>query len=302
MSQFQATQNKAAIKKIRSLLGNSFSDHASENLEKSKADHAFKIRGHHGQVCIRIYNEPKPNVHGGLLLSKGGQQYLAHTGNFSMKVQGFREYYLQNTKQKTVKFEWENKHYQAVLIAALDNDKKFYDGIEKFINDVLELKSVYVDDYGLKPTEHEAIDEINARFRNGKIAATTREQLIKSRCGQGKFRKDVLTLYGTCFFTGIQDPTILVAGHIKSWIESNNEERLDPLNGFALTPTYDRLFDQHLISFDDKGGLLVSSKLDKKLCKILNLKEGKVFLDGKEIATRKKYLDSHAKIFFRKQR
>ena len=63
-----------------------------------------------------------------------------------------------------------------------------------------------------------------------------------------------------------------VSGLIKT-NESNDEERLDVDNGILLSPMIDSLFDRHLISFDDDGTLLISSKLSSKNIKKLNLLE-----------------------------
>lgn len=51
------------------------------------------------------------------------------------------------------------------------------------------------------------------------------------------------------------------ASHIKPWRDSSNEERLDPHNGLPLIASLDALFDSGLISFDERGTLLVSPKL-----------------------------------------
>ncbi len=100
---------------------------------------------------------------------------------------------------------------------------------------------------------------------------TERKELIKCRLGQGKFRAGLLKLRGQCYVTGITDPRLLRASHIKPWRDSTNQERLDPHNGLLLTPLYDHLFDQGLISFDDTGAILLSSSLSPNTIQALNL-------------------------------
>lgn len=92
--------------------------------------------------------------------------------------------------------------------------------------------------------------------------ATEREELRKARVGQGRFRKQLLDLWGgRCAVTGVELQTVLVASHIKPWRSSANSERLDPHNGLLLLPQYDKLFDHGYVTFDDDGALLVSPAL-----------------------------------------
>lgn len=100
---------------------------------------------------------------------------------------------------------------------------------------------------------------------------TERAELIKCRLGQGKFRAALLKLRGKCYVTGITDPRLLRASHIKPWRDSTNAQRLDPHNGLLLTPLYDHLFDQGLISFTDDGEMLVASALSETTLTALNI-------------------------------
>lgn len=54
---------------------------------------------------------------------------------------------------------------------------------------------------------------------------------------------------------------VLVASHIKPFIQSNDTEAYDPNNGLLLSRTVDSLFDLKYISFDDEGNMLKSKKL-----------------------------------------
>jgi predicted restriction endonuclease len=56
---------------------------------------------------------------------------------------------------------------------------------------------------------------------------------------------------------------VLVASHSKKWANSSNAERLDPYNGLLLTANVDKLFDSGLISFDDKGGVLIGKGIGR---------------------------------------
>lgn len=90
---------------------------------------------------------------------------------------------------------------------------------------------------------------------------TTRAALVQARIGQGPFRADLVRYWGACAVTGVSEPAVLRASHIKPWRAASNAERLDPYNGLLLAAHLDALFDAGLITFDAKGQMLVSSLL-----------------------------------------
>ena len=107
------------------------------------------------------------------------------------------------------------------------------------------------------------IDEVELFFflstlNNPLVSATEKQDMLAIRIGQARFRNLVLAVWeGKCAVTS--STQLLVAGHIKPWSSSNNQERLDPYNGIALSPVYDKAFDSGLISFDEEGRLLLSN-------------------------------------------
>ncbi|MBV9590836.1 MAG: HNH endonuclease [Hyphomicrobiales bacterium] len=95
------------------------------------------------------------------------------------------------------------------------------------------------------------------------IDDTVRNSLIQARRGQGMFRQNVEIIEPACRLTGITNPSLLIASHIKPWrLCQTAEERLDGMNGFMLTPDADHLFDRGFISFEDNGQVLVSPRVD----------------------------------------
>ncbi|MFT4936456.1 MAG: putative restriction endonuclease, partial [Pseudoalteromonas distincta] len=93
---------------------------------------------------------------------------------------------------------------------------------------------------------------------------TVRESVIQARRGQGRFRKNVEALERSCRLTGITNPTLLKASHIKPWrLCETASERLDGMNGLLLTPDADLLFDRGFISFSDEGEVLVSPRAEE---------------------------------------
>jgi predicted restriction endonuclease len=61
--------------------------------------------------------------------------------------------------------------------------------------------------------------------------------------------------------TGFNDHRILIASHIHPWQDADDDERLDVNNGILLSPTYDALFDRHLITFDNSGRIVLNDAI-----------------------------------------
>ena len=93
---------------------------------------------------------------------------------------------------------------------------------------------------------------------------TERQAVIRARRGQGRFRSNVEAIERACRLTGITNPALLIASHIKPWrVCKTAKERLDGMNGLLLTPDADLLFDRGFISFQENGEVLVSERVDK---------------------------------------
>lgn len=126
------------------------------------------------------------------------------------------------------------------------------------------------------------------------IKVTEKINLLKSRVGQGKFRKDLLSFWNGCSVTGYKDKSILIASHIKPWSISSNLERMDKFNGLLLLPNLDKVFDRGLVSFDNAGKILISPYLR-------NPEELGIFTEMR-INLHKhhsKYISHHRKLVFR---
>lgn len=94
------------------------------------------------------------------------------------------------------------------------------------------------------------------------LSETQREAVIMARVGQGVFRDRLIDAWeGCCSVTGTSVLPALVASHIKPWLHSSNEERLDPNNGLLLVGTLDRLFDQGLITFEEDGRIHIGESI-----------------------------------------
>lgn len=91
--------------------------------------------------------------------------------------------------------------------------------------------------------------------------ASITQALVNQRVGQDFFRRAVLANYeDTCCITGIADPRLLTASHIKPW-GKDTENRHNPANGLLLSATLDRAFDRGLITVDHNRRIMVSRQL-----------------------------------------
>lgn len=122
----------------------------------------------------------------------------------------------------------------------------------------------------IKNTTVEVLNHIpeNELPKEGK----TREQLVRVRVNQSFFRRSILASYnGTCCITGLQQPELLIAGHIKPW-SVDEKNRLNPQNGLAINPLHDKAFDSGLMTITSNFKIKISLILlkQKKLQTIEN--------------------------------
>ncbi len=119
-----------------------------------------------------------------------------------------------------------------------------------------------------------------------------KKQHSRARVGQGKYREELLKLCPYCPITMVSDDRLLIASHIKPWAKSNEVEKIDPLNGFMLTPTFDFLFDRGFLSFTDDKKTILSPFLSNMTYSKIGISDGKTFnllpIEGREA-----YLDYH---------
>jgi 5-methylcytosine-specific restriction protein A len=124
---------------------------------------------------------------------------------------------------------------------------------------------------------------------------TERKGLVTSRVGQGAYRKRIIHRWEyRCAVTKFNKLDVLIASHIVPWAEATHEERLDIHNGILLSPTYDALFDKHLISFEKNGKIILSESIEAEAYM-------KIGVTGTEIINRisrynEEYLDKHRRL------
>lgn len=112
------------------------------------------------------------------------------------------------------------------------------------------------------------------KIESSKLSVKKKEMLYQARVGQGEYRRKLLEDCLFCPFTMINDERLLIASHIKPWAVSDDREKIDPKNGFALTPTYDKLFDSGFMTFHDDKTIEVSPWISPMNQKRLNIYTG----------------------------
>lgn len=129
-------------------------------------------------------------------------------------------------------------------------------------------------DYKFRSIVHPKLydsDEVNSDFVQVQKSRTE----STARQGAEIYRKEVIDHMPQCPFTKISDERLLIASHIKPhnvcMKEGRSDQAIDYLNGLALTPTYDKLFDQGYITFLDSGELVCGTLLTPYTWERLNI-------------------------------
>jgi putative restriction endonuclease len=90
----------------------------------------------------------------------------------------------------------------------------------------------------------------------------------------------------------VSDDRLLIASHIKPWVASNDIEKIDPLNGFMLTPTFDRLFDRGFLSFTNDKKTILSPFLSNMTYSKLGISDNRI-IPRLPIEGRETYMEYH---------
>lgn len=97
----------------------------------------------------------------------------------------------------------------------------------------------------------------------------------------------------------ITDERLLIASHIKPWAASNNKEKVDPYNGFMLTPMYDKLFDRGFITFTKDKHIILSDFISSQTWKKIGLKGNESYMMLPMDEKRINYLRFHQQSVFK---
>lgn len=89
---------------------------------------------------------------------------------------------------------------------------------------------------------------------------------VALRANHRVFVNAVVRVWGRkCSLTGISVPSLVHAAHIVPWSVAKGVEQTTAHNGLMLCAHLHALFDGYLISFEDDGSLLLSSKISKEV-------------------------------------
>ena len=191
---------------------------------------------------------------------EGDMQFIK--GNLALKDhlnRGKRIFLFEIEGGGMVKFISEMEFYDADYFVTPDRNGKDRIGIQFFLKRIGVAIPVSPNQYSLQPLNQDPhkILELNLP------AVTERSGLVTSRVGQGAYRKRIIHRWEyKCAVTNFNKLDILIASHIVPWAKATDHERLDVNNGLLLSPTYDALFDKHLITFDNKGKIQLSDKIE----------------------------------------
>lgn len=191
----------------------------------------------------------------------GNMQFIR--GNLALKDHlnnGKRVFLFENDGKGFVKFISEMEFHDADYFETLDLNGDKRQGIKFFLKRKgISIPFVYPST--LQSPLAEENEMLLYEFNAPNI--TERSGLVTSRVGQGAYRKRIIHRWEyKCAVTSFNKLEILIASHIVPWAEATDTERLDVHNGILLSPTYDALFDKHLLTFDEKGKIVLTDEIE----------------------------------------
>ncbi len=171
--------------------------------------------------------------------------------------------------------------------------------VEKYINDweslAFQAKSIEAGYLG------KTIDEM-VSVPDDLPEGLDRLQIVATRINQDFFREAVLSSYRyACCITGMTDPALLIASHIKPWrIADTKVERTNPCNGLCLNALHDKAFDRGLLTVLPDYTIRVSSKLtgsDEGTQWVKNCNKRSIILPERFLPS-KEFLEYHNDVVF----
>jgi hypothetical protein len=183
-------------------------------------------------------------------------------GNLALrdhKQNGKRVFLFEAISKGYIKFISDVEVFDADYFETHDSSGDLRIGIKFFLKRVGAHIPLYPE-ISIRPP---SLADPHIRLELDKPTVTERKGLVTSRVGQGAYRKRIIHRWEyKCAVTGFDKLDVLIASHIVPWAESTDPERLDIHNGILLSPTYDALFDRHLISFENNGSIILSDTID----------------------------------------
>lgn len=165
-----------------------------------------------------------------------------------------------------------------------------YNG-KKFL-DTLAVCVKFIDDFNDEPYSEDKYNRLQLE-----IEKVNHINLISIRKSINQLQEECEEFYGNpiCILEKLTYP-ILIASHIKPFIESNEIEAYDPNNGLLLSRTIDSLFDLKYISFSDEGKIIFSKRLSNDVVEFWKNYTLDEYILNEQ---RCKYLEYHRKLLIK---
>lgn len=162
----------------------------------------------------------------------------------------------------------------------------------------IETRLNYIYNYGVKSGD-KCSKPAEEPVPNGQDEDQESKSYRIAREGQGKYRVKLLEECPFCPITMINEESLLIASHIKPWAVSDKNERIDPKNGFMLSPLYDKLFDRGFITFSDDKKVQISNWLSRQDIKRIGISNDQFFQYLPIDDERLKYLKFHREFVYK---
>ena len=149
----------------------------------------------------------------------------------------------------------------------------------------------------------DSVEDFIEIFGEDLISITKKRDPYLHRLYKNQLQEECEEIYGNpmCVLEQLSYP-VLIASHIKPYRTCINEdnvgEAIDYLNGLALSPTYDKLFDQGYITFTDNGELICGTQLTAYTWERLRINPNAKNVLRIYPEKREKYLDYHRNYVF----
>lgn len=128
--------------------------------------------------------------------------------------------------------------------------------------------------------------EIEEKIPVGKEKIST----VKQRVNQNFFRRAVLASYkNSCCITGLNNSELLIASHIKSWKDSDENEKTNPCNGLCLNALHDKAFDRGFLTVTPDYKIHVSKNISD-ICDGVSVEKFFNCYEGEKISLPEKFL------------
>ena len=137
----------------------------------------------------------------------------------------------------------------------------------KYDDEGFNMLQLIADDWdpSISESDLELIQSVDTLLETSSLSDYEKKALVKQRIGHSKFAKTIKERAGNSCQINCNISRNLVASHIKPWALSKGYEKVDIANGLCLSPNFDGLFEDGLISFNDDGSIVINRLLEKEM-------------------------------------